>query len=249
MIYYEKYGNELNPAIILLHDSESVYCFSKECDHLGKNYCAYVPHLPGFGRSTEKIFSTETAIEQLTEFASSFKKPVTLVGASLGAELAFHLICRKTELFNGCIMISPWLEKDIAGIEKALTQLNDKEKIIKNKFMSGLSGLTMGLNKDEMRDYNEFRKNVSMNSLVAAVDNGISYEDYPEYKELDIPLMALCGLNEPMEIRNSVRRLTKENPNCSYDMWDGVSKQLPIKAATRLSTIIEEFTDKAYAKK
>ena len=49
MIYYEKYGNEFNPVVILLHDSESVYCFSKECDYLSRNYCAIVPHLHGYG--------------------------------------------------------------------------------------------------------------------------------------------------------------------------------------------------------
>lgn len=248
MIYYEKYGNEFNPVVILLHDSESVYCFSKECDYLSRNYCAIVPHLPGFGRNPEKMFSAESALEQTAELAASFGKPVTLVGASLGAELAFHLICKNTELFNGCIMISPWLEKDIGSIEKALAQLNEREKVIKNKLLSGISGLTMGLSKDELRDYNDFCKNVSMNSLVAAVDNGISYEKYPEYKELKMPLLALCGLSESMEIRNSVRRLSKDNPNCSYDMWDGVSKKLPIKAAARLSKVIEEFIDKAYAK-
>ena len=246
MIYYEKYGNELNPTVILLHDSESVYCFSKECDYLSKNYCAIVPHLPGFGRNPERMFSTELAIQQIVELASNYKKPVTLVGASLGAELAFHLICRHTELFNGCIMISPWLEKDISGIEKAISQLNDKEKTIKNKFLSGLNGLSMGLNKDELRDYNDFCKNVNINSLVAAIDNGISFEKYPEYKNLKIPMMALCGLSESMEIRKTVRMLSKENTNCSYDMWDGVSKMLPIKAAARLSKTVEEFIDKAY---
>lgn len=244
MIYYEKYGNEFNPVVILLHDNESVYCFSKECEHLGRNYCAVVPHLPGFGRNPEKMFSTESALEQLVELAASFKKPVTLVGSSLGAELAFHLVCRNAELFNGCIMISPWLEKNIEGIEKALSQLNEREKVIKNKVLSGINGLSMGLNKDELRDYNDFCKNVSMNSLVAAVDNGISYENYPEYKDLKLSMMALCGLSESMEIRNSVRRLAKDNPYCTYDMWDGVSKMLPIKAAARLSKTIEEFVDK-----
>ena len=67
MIYYEKYGNEFNPVVILLHDSESVYCFSKECDYLSRNYCAIVPHLPGFGRNPEKMFSAESALEQTAE--------------------------------------------------------------------------------------------------------------------------------------------------------------------------------------
>ena len=58
---------------------------------------------------------------------------------------------------------------------------------MKNKLLAGISGLTMGLDKDERRDYGEFCKNVDMNSLVAAVDNGIKLEDYPEYTEVDKP--------------------------------------------------------------
>jgi|GEM_PF-178000 len=246
MIYYEKYGNELNPTVIFLHDSESVYCFSKQCDYLSKNYCAVVPHLPGFGRNSEKLFSAEAAIDQLTELISSYNKPVTLVGASLGAELAFHLFCKNNELFNGCIMISPWLEKDIEGIEKALAAINDREKNIKNKFLAGINGMAMGLNKDERRDHSDFCKNVNINSLVAAVDNGISFENYPEYQQIEKPIMALCGLGESMEVRKSVRKLSTQNPNCAYDMWDGVNKNLPVKASSRLSKTIEEFIDKAY---
>lgn len=249
MMYYEKYGNDFNPVIIFLHGEDSVYCFSKQCDYLSRNYCAVVPHLPGFGRNSERMFSTELAIEQIVEFASSFGKPVTLAGYSLGAALMLPLMCRHGELFNGYIMINPWLIKDVADVEKALKQLNDKEKIIKNKLLAGISGLTMGLDKDERRDYGEFCKNVDMNSLVAAVDNGIKLEDYPEYTEVDKPVLALCGLRESMEIRKTVRTLATQNPNCSYDMWDTASQNLPLKCASRLNKVIEDFIDKAYAKK
>ncbi|MCD7730743.1 MAG: alpha/beta hydrolase [Oscillospiraceae bacterium] len=249
MIYYEKYGNELNPIVIFLHGEDSVYCFTKQCDFLSKNYCAVVPHLPGFGRSGERMFSADEAVNQVTELAESFGKPVTLVGYALGAAVALPLMCRHGELFNGCVMVSPWLIKETADIEKALNKLNDREKTMKNKFLSGINSLAMGLDKDERRDYGEFCKNVDINSLAAAVDNGIKLEDYPEFAEIDKPILVLCGLKESMEVRKTARTLSIQNPNCSYDMWDGVTKNLPLKAAARFNKVLEEFIDKAHNKK
>ena len=45
MIYYEKYGNDLDPVILCLHGSNFVHSFSKQYDQLSKNYCLIIPHL------------------------------------------------------------------------------------------------------------------------------------------------------------------------------------------------------------
>lgn len=248
MMYYEKFGIEYNPTIIFLHGEESVYCFSKQCEYLGRNYCAIVPHLPGFGRNVGHTFSTELAVEQITELAASFGKPVTLVGYSIGATLMLPLMCKHGELFNGYVMVNPWLIKETGDVEKALNRLNDKEKAMKNKFLTGINSLTMGLGKDERRDYGEFCKNIDINSLAAAVDNGIKLDDYPEYADVDKPIVALCSLKESMEVRKSVRALSTQNPNCTYDMWDSSSSNLPLKCASRLNKVIEELVDKVNIK-
>lgn len=248
MIYYEKYGGEFDRTIIFLHSENAVHCFSKQYDFLARNYRVIVPHLPGFGRNANNMFSTEQAINEIVELAESFGKPVTLVGFCLGASLCLPLICRHEKLFNGAIMISPWLLKEIEDIEKAMKAQADKEKVIKNKLLSGISGLAMGLDKDERKAHGEFCQNMNMNSLMAAIDNGIKYEDYPEYVDVKIPMLALCGLREGIEVRKTVRTLSMQNPCCAYDMWDGAQQNIPFKYDKRLNKTIDDFIEKIYTK-
>ncbi len=247
MIYYEKYGNELNPIIMFLHGESAVQCFSKQCDYLSGSYCAVVPHLPGFGRNSDTGFTTGEALKQIAELAAYLGKPVTLAGFCIGATLCLPLLCRYGEYFNGAVMISPWVLKEVADVEKALKQQGDREKHMGNKLLMGINGLSMGFDRNERKTYEEYRKNMNMNSVVAAIDNGIRLEDYPEYAELDKPILALCGLKEEIGVRKSVRALYAQNPNCSYDMWDGAAQNIPFKYSARLSKTIEEFLGKIYS--
>lgn len=244
MIYYEKYGNDSNPVILCLHGSNFVHSFSKQSDQLSKNYCLIIPHLPGFGRNSQVTFSAELAVSQLAEFAESLGRKVTLMGFALGAQLCLPLICDHGEYFNGAIMVSPWLIKSIDEVEKLMKAEADNEKMSKNKLMIGIYSLAMGLDKGERQEHEEYCKNVSMNSILAAIDNGLQLDDYPSYDSVDMPLLALCGIKEPLDIRKSVRDLARRNPHCEYDMWDGAANNIPFKFASRFNKTVEEFMAK-----
>lgn len=246
MIYYEKYGNDLNPIILCLHGANFVHSFSKQYDQLSRNYCLIIPHLPGFGRNSQVTFSTDLAVSQIAEFAESLGRKVTLMGFSLGAQLCLPLICDHGEYFNGAIMVSPWLIKSMQEVEKFMKQQSDNEKLSKNKLKIGLDSFVMGLDKNERQEHEEYCKNVSMNSILAAIDNGLQLDDYPSYDSVDMPLLALCGIKETLDIRKSVRDLARRNPNCEYDMWDGAAHNIPFKFASRFNKTVEEFMDKIH---
>lgn len=244
MIYYQKYGGDEAPVIMLLHGTNFVHCFSKQIDFLSKNYCVIVPHLPGFGRNCDVTFSVDLAVEQIAELAASLGKKVTLVGFSLGAQLCLPILCRHEELFNGAMLISPWLIKENAEIEKVMKQQSDSEKLSKNGLKIGLDSLVMGLDKDERQEHAEFCKNVTMKSILASIDNGIELADYPQYSGIKIPITALCGIKEMTDVRKSVRALAQQNPHCSYDMWDGAGHNIPFKFTSRLNKAIVDLEDK-----
>lgn len=244
MIYNEKYGDSGSPVIIFLHGTNFVHCFSRQCDKLSKDYRAVVPHIPGFGRNSETVFTVDLAVEQIAELAASFGKKVTLIGFSLGAQLCLPILCKYPKLFGGAMMISPWLIKDSAEVEKMMKQQSDNEKSMRSGVIAGLNSLTSGLGKDERREHAEFCKTVKMKSILASIDNGLLLEDFPQYSELQMPLMAICGMKEPTDTRKTVRDLARRNPNCTYDMWDGAGHNIPFKCAARLNKTIEEFMGK-----
>lgn len=240
MIYYEKYGENVSNVIMFLHETNFVHCFTKQTAHFAKKNQVVVPHLPGFGRSSSLTFSTDLAVEKVAELAAKINAPITLVGFSLGAQLCLPLICRHGELFNGVMMISPWLIKEIAEVEKYMKQQADNEKSMRN----GSISLSVGLSKMERQEHKDFCQVVTMKSILNSIDNGILLSDYPEYAEFEKPVMAICGMKEPTDVRKSVRALVQRNPYCVYDMWDGAGHNIPYKFAPRLNSTIEDFMGK-----
>ncbi len=240
MMYYEKYGENDDNIIVFLHGMNFVHCFSKQTPIFAKKYQVIVPHLPGFGRNCDCTFSADLAVEQVAELVKSLGVKVTLVGFSLGAQLCVPLVCKYPELFKGVIMISAWLIKDMGEVEKLMRQQSDNEKTMR----SGAISISVGLNKEERQEHKEYCKNVSMKSILAAVDNGIVLENFPEYSEIDVPMLALCGMKETTDMRKSTRMLSQRNPHCAYDMWDGAGHNIPYKFASRLNKTIEEFIQK-----
>ena len=240
MMYHEKYGDGNDKTIIFLHGMNFVQCFSKQISYFSKKYQVIVPHLPGFGKNSDVLFSADLAVQQVAELAASFKKPVILVGFSLGAQLCLPLMCRYKELWSGVFMISPWFLKDDAEVEKMLKQQSDNEKSMR----SGIISMTLGLDKNERQEFKEFCKTVNMKSVFAAVDNGITLDKYPEYSKLKLNMMAVAGMKDPTDIRKSVRALVQQNPRCTYDMWDGAGHNIPYKFAPRLNKALDEFIGK-----
>ena len=238
MIYYEKYGEDSPGVIMFLHGMNFVHCFTKQSAYFARKCEVVVPHLPGFGRNYESTFSVALAVEQVSELAKSLKKPVTLIGFDLGAQLCVPLMCDHEELFNGAIMISPWLVKETEDIERLMKQQVDGEKSMR----SGSVSMSVGLSKIEKQEHKEFCRNVTMKSILAAIDNGLQLSDYPQFSEVERPLSAICGIKEGLEIRKSVRGLAHLNPRCTYDMWDGAGNNIPYKFAARLNNAIEDFT-------
>ena len=240
MIYYEKYGEDSNTVLMFLHDTNFVHCFTKQCAYFARKCEVVVPHLPGFGRNCDITFSADLAVEQVAQLAETFKRPVTLVGFSLGAQLCIPLLCKHGDIFNGAIMISPWLIKEMSEIEELMKQQADNEKSMRK----GDLGMSVGLSKMEKQEHKEFCQNVTMKSILASIDNGLQIADYPEFSDASQPMMAICGIKESLSIRKTVRELTRLNPGCPYDMWDGAGHNIPYKFASRLNSTIEDFIAK-----
>lgn len=96
-MFIEEYGEKNDSIIVMLHGAFFVHSFGRQYV-LSEKYHLIVPHIMGYGNHTEKAFQTEEAITELAEYISGLGQQVTLIGFSLGAQLAYELIYRHSEL-------------------------------------------------------------------------------------------------------------------------------------------------------
>ncbi len=190
-MYYEEYGKNNKQILLMLHGANFVHVFGRQY-LLSDNYRILIPHLMGFGKDASRSFNTNTAITELAEFIVSLGTKVTLAGFSLGAQLGFRLICEYPELFNGAILVSPWLIKETPSVAE-IVDANLKQ----------------------------------LSSFQHAVDNGISLDSVCGFEQVPFPVVALAGGLEEDVVKDSIKTLAAQNPNCRYEIWVKAGHNIP----------------------
>lgn len=239
-MHYEEYGKENEQVIVFLHGANYVHSFGKQYV-LASKYHLYVPHIMGYGDEAKEIFETEKATDAMITFIEGLQKKVLLVGFSLGAQLAFHIVSKRPDLFTAAIIISPWLIKEEPFLSKVLKMNQKQLNSFKNRKMCRFIGLMNGLNKEQRHTFVEQMQLVRTETIENIVYNGITLENEPDFSNVEIPILALAGEKEQKEVVDSVSRMAELNPNCKAEIWPKAAHNIPPLFAKQLNARVEEY--------
>jgi pimeloyl-ACP methyl ester carboxylesterase len=222
----EEYGKGNSKTIVMLHGAYFVHTFGRQYS-LSKKYHIVIPHIMGFGDNTDKIFTTDECVRELTDYIKSINKKVVLVGFSLGGQLAFRLVSEYEELFESAIIVSPWLIKNESELAKADIMNKKQLKQLQNKFMCRIIGTMNGLPPKACKEFIAQMQNVKEETVHNIVYNGITIDSVPKFADISTPVIALAGSKEPKDIINSVKKMAETNKNCRFEIWDKASHNIP----------------------
>lgn len=236
-MYAEEYGEENNQILLMLHGAFFIHTFGRQYV-LADKYHLIVPHIMGYGYHTDQNFITEKAVAELADYIDGLGKPVTLIGFSLGAQLAYELICRRTELFSSAIIISPWLLKSKEEMPRML-EMNEKQYFsMQNKMKCQIIAMMNGLPKEQRTEFVNQMQSVSIDTVRNSVDNGIVFDD--RFSAVSIPAIAIAGGREQPEIIESVKKMASVNSNCICQIWAKAAHNIPPLFSTQLNKLIVE---------
>ncbi|MDD3919621.1 MAG: alpha/beta hydrolase [Eubacteriales bacterium] len=236
----EEYGKENSQTIVMLHGAHFVHAFGRQYA-LAKKYHIIVVHIMGFGYHTENVFETDACIQELAAFIQTLPKKVWLVGFSLGAQLAYKLVSEHEELFEGAIIVSPWLIKEEPMLSE-IYALNLKQfHALQNRFLCGFTAVMNGLPPKQCKEFVLQMQNVKEETVRNLVYNGITLGSVPAFSNISIPVMALAGARESRELTDSVKKMSEMNAHCRYEIWEKAAHNIPPLFAGRFNQLICDF--------
>lgn len=236
----EEYGDRNNPTIVFLHGAYFIYSFGRQYS-LADKFHIIVPHIRGYGNNANNVFEIESVCSELVDIISSLNKKVTLIGFSLGAQIAVKLVNEHEDLFNDAIFISPWIEKDDAEQEKVI-QMNLKQfKVLKKKWFCRLIAMMNRLPRKQRKEFIKQMQNVKEETIRNSVINGIDFNSLSEFKNLSIPMIALAGDKEENAIKNSVVKLNQMNNKCKCLTFENAGHNIPTVFYKDLNNLIIDF--------
>ena len=240
-MYFEEYGDRKNTTIVMIHGMNLVHTFVRQYV-LADRYHIIVPHITGYGREAETVFTTQKAVADIVEIIRNQNKKIILIGFSLGAQLAFRIAVETPELLHGAILVSPWLIKEKKDVEEVI-KLNEKPyHMLQKKWFCTIVGMLNGLPSKQRNEFVEYMQKVQLETIRNSVDNGITLASTPEFKENSVPILAIAGKKEQDVMKQSVIELAANNPNCKYEIWEKAAHNIPPVFAKRFNEIIVEFT-------
>ena len=223
----------------MLHGANFVHCFGRQYS-LAEKYHVVVPHIMGFGNEAERAFDAEICIQELADYIRSFENKVLLIGFSLGAQLAFKLISEHPELFYAAIIVSPWLNKEEPELLEVL-RMNEKQFYsLKKKWLCNVIGMMNGLPSAQRKEFVRQMQQVKIETIRYSVDNGITFDSVPGFKNVDFPVVALAGGKEQQSVLDSVKRMAETNNNCRYEIWEKAAHNIPPMFSKRFNKLITE---------
>lgn len=241
-MYFYEYGKENERIVVMLHGANFVHSFGRQYA-LADKYHLVIPHITGFGDAAETVFETEACAQELAEFIKGFGKKVTLVGFSLGAQIAVKLIAEHEELFNSAIIVSPWLIKEAPMLSKVLQENEKQFASFKKKWLCRIIGTMNGLPPKQCKEFVQQMQNVKADTIRNCVDNKITLSTVPKFTGVKIPVIALAGKKEQEEVRNSVIGLSLMSKSCRHEIWDRAAHNIPPLFAKRFNALLKETVE------
>ena len=245
MLYCDYYGNPANPPLLLLHGAGALDTFSNQY-FLGKKYYLIVPHLPGAGVNAGCEYNMEETVSwllQLTEKISSEK--IAVMGHSLGAQLAAVMVFTHPDKFSCGILLSPWLIPDEKSIKLYKSLSGIASAMLGWKWLVKLQGKYWNMTKKQSEYMAEYSRNITPEVYASFFEQTGNLENYPQYKSLSVPVLALRGRKETRLIKQTVALLS-ENKNFTAEILPGCSHDFPMRKYKLLNPVISRFLSENY---
>ena len=242
MIYFDEYGDPNNPTILLLHGATAVDTFTQQYEAL-HNYHLIVPHLYGAGESVAFTYDPNMLTQEIEALIKSFNKPrIIVMGHSIGAQLAVMLVAKHPEYFSRAVFLSAWVLPNEKSIRMYCKTAPLTLKLLRYKWIVRMQAKYWNYTKQQAQYMADYAQKLTVENYQAFFKQTLNIKDFPNYYDVKIPMLAICGQRESKDIKNSLALLA-QNSSCQTMMLSQAGHDFPMRCAGKLNPIITSFIE------
>jgi pimeloyl-ACP methyl ester carboxylesterase len=199
-------------------------------DRLAADYRVIVPDLPGHGRSAQEPYvshaDTVARLATLLEQQSP-DTPVSVIGFSLGAQLALELAATHPSRIRDAIIVSAQVERmPLTGFTLALLALT--APLAHRRWFARLQAKELFIPPAMMDDYIRTSQTMSRASLLAAVGGNLRFTLPDGWSRFEGRSLVLVGSRERRIMRDSAETIHAAQPAGTLEIVDGCGHGIPL---------------------
>ncbi|MFT4029424.1 MAG: alpha/beta fold hydrolase [Protaetiibacter sp.] len=237
-------GNASGPVLLFIHGGGVAgWMWDAQTVRFGSRYRLLVPDLPGHDRSCDIPFTSSGAV--VAEFAALLRTlpagtDVTVIGFSLGAQIALELASSHPELVTRAVVTSaltqgmplPGLSNWLVGVAAPLAR---------QAWFARLQAKSLFIPDGLLDDYLRTSASLPAESLVALTRANAEFRAPRTWQDFPGPALLLAGAKEPGVLLRGMEQLSRDNSRSELVIHDGAGHGLPLQHPERFSEQVDQW--------
>jgi pimeloyl-ACP methyl ester carboxylesterase len=230
-VHVETSGPADAPVILLIHGGGVAgWMWRSQVAQFPSGYQVIVPDLPGHGRSADEPFTSSAAVvHELARILAQLPAgtDVTVIGFSLGAQLAIQLASDHPDVVTRVVVVSALTEAPpLSGLGHWL--VGAAAPLARRRWFATIQGRSMFIPPELMDDYLQTSASISKQNLLAFVTANSAFRIPSGWATFPGPVLLLAGSAEPKVLLKGMRSLNDALPSSELEVFEGAGHGLPL---------------------
>ncbi|WP_234405438.1 alpha/beta fold hydrolase [Paenibacillus sp. IHBB 10380] len=231
--------------MIFLHGGGvSGWMWDKQVDFFKDKYYVLIPDLPSHGKSGgEEFLSINKAAKDIIGIIQERRngQEITMIGFSLGAQIALEILSMKEEMIDRAIIVSGlvipmnYFKSIINPITRVMMPLT------KNKSFAKLQAKVLYVREEYFDLYFSDTKQMSVDALIKILEENMSYQLSDQFVHSHAKILVLVGDKEKTMMKKSAIFITKSNNNCRGYILPKVGHGVSLASPDLFNKIVEAW--------
>lgn len=242
MIPFDLYNPDdtQKPKLLLLPGAGVLDTFSHQYQVLAEKYQIFICHLPGCGERTDVEYNPDKVVSDIVNLAESLGGNIALAGHSLGAQTAIRLVCKRPDLFTKAVFLSRLTIRNENSIKMYTGISKMMAAMLKNRQLVTLQGKYWAFTLRQTERMTEYLKFITPAVYSSFFKSTLDISELPEYTDIKVPMLAVCGQNEVSDMKKSLRLLS-ENKNCRCVILPKLNHDFVMKNPDKINPLLVKF--------
>lgn len=214
-----------SPVLLLHGGGVAGWMWDSLRQRLEVDHRVIVPDLPGHGRSADETYLSHS--ETVDALANLLTAPATVIGFSLGAQLAIRLAAQHPELVERAVIVSAQA-KDMPLKGFTLGMLGVSAPLARQRWFAKLQARELFIPPHLLEEYIRTSAGVTKETLVAAVGENMRFELPSAWAEYPGRALVMVGSRERRLMRDSASAIHAALPGSELEVIDGCGHGIPL---------------------
>ncbi|MDX2398360.1 alpha/beta fold hydrolase [Microbacterium algeriense] len=233
----------LRPLLLLHGGGVAGWMWDPVRAHLRGDHRILVPDLPGHGRSADEPYvSHAETVRELIRILEREREPATVVGFSLGAQLAVLLAAERPDLVARVTAVSAQAVR-MRGTRLTLALLSATAGLARKERFARAQARQLFIPEPLLEEYLRTSAAISRQTLIAAVSANLRFTPPDGWAHFPGPVTLVVGAAERGLLHRSAAALRAERPASTIIAVDGCGHGIPLQRPDWLAGHIDGSVD------